>query len=299
MANMLDFSSIRTVLRRERRRRKVAAEVGKLPPAVFVISFPKCGRTWLLVMVGHYLVNHFGLPEEELLNVGDLHKRFPEIPPIYLKHDDKPRARTCQELIQNKSAYAKHRVLFLVRDPRDVLVSKFYSLKYREGKYSGDLSSYIRRPHGSLATMVEYFNIWLREREKPKAFMLLKYEDLYARREQKLQEVLQFLGIKDVNAANVQRAVEFGTFENMRRFEHERRFSRPLLLPTRPGDFRSYKTRKGIIGDHRNEFSSEDLGYVDGYLRGHLHRAFGYSLVSSEERATLPSGMAPSHGVPT
>jgi hypothetical protein len=278
MSRHFDIDSIRRFFQFHHRRQKAARQIAALPPSAFVVSFPKCGRTWLLVMIGHYVVNRYGLPQDDLLNLGDFHKTVPELPPIQFKHDDKPDRRAAEELIATKAAYKKHKVIFLVRDPRDVLVSKYYSLKYREDTYSGSLSEFIREPRGSLSSIVRYYNIWFDQRNVPNKFLLLRYEDLHAHADQKLAEVLRFLGIREVSEDHVQGAVHFGRFENMRVYEDERRFNRPMLWPTRPGEFRSYKTRKGTVGDYRNELSEDDIRYVDDYLRQHLHRAFGYSL---------------------
>jgi hypothetical protein len=36
-------------------------------PTVFLLSYPKAGRTWLRALVGKALVEHYGLPEAALL----------------------------------------------------------------------------------------------------------------------------------------------------------------------------------------------------------------------------------------
>ena len=37
-----------------------------------VVSYPKCGRTWLRALVGKALVDHYGLPPARLLDTGGL-----------------------------------------------------------------------------------------------------------------------------------------------------------------------------------------------------------------------------------
>jgi hypothetical protein len=168
-------------------------------------------------------------------------------------------------------------VLFLVRDPRDVIVSKFYSLKFREKKYDRSLGEFLRERVGSLATITAYYNIWLKESKAHPAFLLVRYEDLHADPAKQLADIMQFVDSSDVDGHAIQTAVEFGRFSNMRQIEDEGKADHGLLRPTKFGDYRTYKTRKGIIGDHANEFAAVDAEYVNEYLKRNLNPSLGYS----------------------
>jgi hypothetical protein len=52
-----------------------------------VVSFPKSGRTWLLVMVSMLYQRIYALGDDELLGFANFHKRDSRIPKIYFTHD--------------------------------------------------------------------------------------------------------------------------------------------------------------------------------------------------------------------
>ena len=245
----------------------------------YIISFPKCGRTWLRILMGHYLTQHYRLPTDNYLRIQDYHQLDPRVPRIEVAHDDKPHKRRSEELVHSKNLYRRDKVVFLVRDPRDVLVSWFYARKYREKgeKYPGTIHDFITEEHGSLASIVEYFNIWWAERDKPKSFLLLRYEDLHARPEQTLKKVLDFLGVPNLDDALIAAAVEFASFDNMRQLEEHDAFNMRTLRPENKADERSYKTRKGIVGDYKNVLSEADHDFVEAYIKDHLNPELGYS----------------------
>ena len=62
---------------------------------VYLVSFPKCGRTWLRVLVGRAFQQHFGLPADA--NLVELHRLVEvdsRVPCVFATHDDdgQPRA---------------------------------------------------------------------------------------------------------------------------------------------------------------------------------------------------------------
>jgi hypothetical protein len=145
-------------------------------PVNYLISFPKCGRTWLGIMLGHYISHHFQVDTDDYLDLQHMHDLNPHIPIITKRHDDHPFDKTPSALKRHKWRYWRSRVIFLVRDPRDVITSRWFAVKHREKiRYSGKLNDYLRDDVGSLASIVEYFNIWYDQRNFPQGFLLFKY----------------------------------------------------------------------------------------------------------------------------
>lgn len=274
------IQDIGIVMRLEKRLKKLTQ---RLPwrwsgDVIYLISFPKCGRTWLRLLIGHYLAHHYGLPTDNYLRIQDYHRLDRRVPLIEKLHDDKPQKRRLEELGRSKDLFCRDKVIFLVRDPRDVLVSWFYARKYRESgpKYAGTIHDFITEEYGSLAVIVEYYNIWFAERDKPKSFLLLRYEELHAGPEQELKRVLGFLGVPQIDDALVTAAAAFASFDNMRQLEEQDAFNMRTLRPENKDDERSYKTRKGIVGDHKNTLTEVDLAFVDTYVKEHLNPELGY-----------------------
>jgi hypothetical protein len=92
-----------------------------------------------------------------------------------------------------------------------------------------------------------------------------------------LRQILEFIGVENVDHALLDGAVAFGSFENMRSLEDDNAYNKRMLRPETKGDYRSYKTRKGVIGDHKNLLDKEDRAFVDLLIENHLNPDFGYT----------------------
>lgn len=105
---------------------------------------------------------------------------------------------------------------------------------------------------------------------------MMKYEHIYESPLEQLRVALDFADVRPHDAQLLSKAVSYARFENMRQLEAELMLRHTALHPTDKHDTRTYKTRKGIVGDHINEFSDADRAYADRYIREHLHPEFGY-----------------------
>ena len=115
---------------------------------IYIISFPKSGRTWLRLMIGRVIVHQFSLfSHRNLDSMLYLHKLallHPLIPRIFITHDDVPHWKKADELLTSKICYQDAKVIFLARDPRDLLVSIYFEQKKRAHIWIDKL---IRKPH--------------------------------------------------------------------------------------------------------------------------------------------------------
>jgi hypothetical protein len=241
----------------------------------FLLSFPKCGRTWLRLMVGRAIGLHFGVPEANLVDLRKLHRHHPGIPRILVEHDDDPFWKRPEELCPRKTAYRHKKVIFLVRDPRDVVVSSFFHKSKREGRYSGTLSEYVREPVGGIDTVIEYYNIWERNAGVPASFLRVTYEEMHGDPAAVLRRVLGFLGCGGVSDAVVSDAVSFTSFDNMRKLEEANRFGMQGKAPGSGEEAR--KVRRGRVGGYREALRPEEIDYLNGRLRERLSPSYGYS----------------------
>ncbi|MEM0914951.1 MAG: sulfotransferase domain-containing protein [Planctomycetota bacterium] len=255
----------------------------------YVLSFPKTGRTWLRLLLGKAIATHHQLPEEQgdgnadLLELDRLADRLPGLPRIRFKHDDNPHFKTPGELVTRKTEYADRPVVFLVRDPRDTAVSAYHQLSKREARYrfDGTLEQFLDCPRGSVATMLRFYNLWHAERETPKRFLLVRYEDLHADTAGQLRRVTDFLELGDVTEDTLAAAVDFARFDNMRKMEQNASQSttsggNARLAATDPNDATTFKTRSGKIGDFVNHMPPATAAALTQRVREELDPAYGY-----------------------
>lgn len=231
----------------------------------FIVSFPKTGRTWLRMMIGRILVEDYGIPESRMLATYKA-TRAARVGPCIFSHggpyhllDDRP----FRELSIERGVFANKRVLFLVRDIRDTLVSFYFQQHKREKVFDGDLSSFLRDERFGAPKIIRFYTLWFQARNSVPAFKLIRYEAMRASPVAELMGVVRFLGFDRPSETSVTRAVEYSSFENMRRMEEKGRFSNKMMRPGDPADNESFKVRKGKVGGYAEYLGKEDLAFID------------------------------------
>ena len=239
-------------------------------PDVCFVSYPKCGRTWVM-----YLLDVFFQERDPSRYRRDSNWfELPHGPRLKFEHGQGnwvPAPPPLDQLAFDGARYWDKRVIFLVRDPRDVLVSSWYHLTYREPIYRGSISEFVREDLVGVRKIVQFMNMWLEHRDVPRDFMCLSYEQLKSDPHEALRRMLEFVDVEDASPDQIERAVELSSFENMKRAERDRAASSPWLSPGRRPVDRAMKVRKGEVGGYRDEMTSEDISYVDAILDAQLH----------------------------
>jgi len=245
-------------------------------PDLYVVSYPKCGRTWLRAILCEYL-QRSGVEQPPR---GDpLCLRLPGERRLKFDHDAGnwvPAPRRADRLRFDAERYAGRRVVFLVRDPRDVLVSSWYHLRYRERIYRGSLDDFAMEPLVGIGKVLAFMRLWLEHREAPSAFLLLRYEDLHADALAGAARVLEFAGCP-VDRARLAAAVDAARFEKMKRREAAAGDAEePWRRPGVAGEDASMKVRRGQVGGYREEFTPEGLARVEAAMRERMPRELAY-----------------------
>ena len=253
----------------------VLSQLEKVQPDAYIVSYPKCGRTWLRIMMQKYLelsgasLHYYN--DKSLLGISG--ERV-----IKFEHDKGnwvPAPLRIDELTFNEQKYAGKKVVFLVRDPRDVLVSSWYHLKYREQIYQGDLAAFIREDLTGIHKVVAFTNMWMENRHRMGDFLLMTYEDMHREPAAQAQQMVAFLGL-EVRPELIDQAVEASSFENMKKMELEGSMREPWMKPGSKDLKNSLKIRKGKVGGFHSELSESDIAYVNRVIQEHLHPELPY-----------------------
>jgi hypothetical protein len=242
----------------------------------FLISYPKCGRTWLRMLLGWYAG---GLDAANPMEVFRL-SHAAGLTRLDVSHDDYPHFKPADRQFTDKQAYGGKTVLFLVRDPRDVLVSNYFQFLKRGDRelagaeFTGNLPDFIRSSIGGIEGLVGFYNLWARNRNVPAKFEIITYEDLLADDRAVLQRCINLLGWPDRGDNLLTAVIDSGKFGKLRKLEAKNAFNDPRLAAGNVSDPESFKIRRGKAGGYVDYLSADDIAFIDGYLDVHLDDAY-------------------------
>lgn len=240
----------------------------------YVLSYPKCGRTWFRTMFGSTACAQFGLEVDNPMELQHFWKLSTDIPNIGFTHDDYPNLKFGHEVETDKERYRRKKVLLLTRDPRDVLVSYYFDAKNRMKVIDCDISTYLHQEKGSIDAIVAFYNAWAQARSVPSDFLWITYEDMHRDPARILKDAVAFFGLPDPDEDLVRNVVEKASFRNMRKAELQDSFHHERLRPADPNNPESFKVRRGKVGGYVDYLSDEDIAYVDDYIDRNLDPYF-------------------------
>jgi sulfotransferase family protein len=244
------------------------------PDDVFLVSYPKSGNTW-----SRFLVANLTHPEHPA-DFATLHKLVPDPFGSYKRVFDRmPRPRVIKSHECFDPQYP--RVIYIVRDPRDVAVSQYhFHRKCRLIEDSCPMETYLPRflagevcRHGSWGENVAS---WLATRRPGHRFLLLRYEDMVADTATELARIASFLGIAATPQLILQ-AVERSSADRMRNLEKAQSH---LSTLTKDGRQDLPFVRAASSGGWKSALSPEAVSQIEnawGYL---MHR-LGYELTTT------------------
>ncbi len=250
---------------------------------IYFISFPKCGITWLRLMLCQIFIKHYNLPEDKptvLLN--ELTSNYPILPKIIQTHgdsalvDEKGNRSNAERLFQygGRLSYRRNKVLLLVRDPRDVIVSHYYQVTQRTDKplEVGSLSQFVRHPLYGFQRIIRFYQIWSWNRWIMKDFLIVRYEDLMNHGSATLAKILDFIKVTDVDKELINKVYCLSQSENMRKLEKQNQVEGMRVFGS---DTNFLKVRKAKIGSYKDELSDEDIQYCNDLMK-YCPKIYGY-----------------------
>jgi hypothetical protein len=252
-----------------------------------IVSFGKSGRTWLRVMLSRFYQVKHGLAERHLIGFDNLHLRNRAIPKVFFTHDNYTKDYTGHS--ESKVDYQGKKVVLLVRHPADVAVSQFHQWQHRMKPNKKALNAYplegeevslfqfVHDHPAGLAKVIEFMNGWARELADLGQVLVVRYEDLRARPEQTLGQMVDFAGTPG-STEEIAEAVRFASFENMKAMEQKRTFwlSGGRMVPKNRDDPNSFKVRRGKVGGYRDYFEADEVRAIDDLVQRQLAPDFGY-----------------------
>ena len=284
---MVDVSGPPASLRRDspsRIRIAAATAARKIAGAdSWVVGYPKCGNTWFGVMLRKALTLAYGLDETAIgrvLSDWRFRRLWTGAPAIGTTHQmPLYNVESYRDMTVDFSLFSARKVILLIREPKDALVSLYMHNVYREATplYEGDLDSMVYSDVYGIEKFIKYYVAWHEHRSVPRALMVVRYEDLSADTAGVMAGALAFLGLPRVSRPLVDEVVSYGRFENMRKLEATNALQIETFAPSIHSREEAFHVRKGLVGDYINHLKAETIRHIDHRVAADLPDAYGYS----------------------
>ena len=110
------------------------------------------------------------------------------------------------------NSYEQQKVILLVRDPRDAMVSRYHQHKDELSKKLGveSLDQYACQGD-DLAAYIQFYNDWHIYRDRAKALLVVRYEDMKLDTFQAIQRIADFLELS-LTSVDVNKSINYASF---------------------------------------------------------------------------------------
>jgi hypothetical protein len=259
------------------KRQPAARGLTVYPDDTFLVSFPRSGNTWT-----RFLVCNLMNPDDPV-GFAQLESRIPE---IYDVTDRALRAFPRPRVIKSHECFDPRykKIIYIVRDPRDVLVSYYeFQLKRRVISDDCSLEEFLPRFMESefepkTGCWRDHVLSWIATRGGQQGFLLLRYEDMLANTQKESAKITSFLGL-DSNPGRIARAVALSSAGRMRQLEKEQ--SRQWRETKKTRQDKPF-VRKAAAGGWKSTLPERCVIQIESAW-GDVMRSVGYEPVTANE----------------
>lgn len=271
MSNMKWIRFLKRIARRPILPGVVGRNVTIFKNDLFIVSYPKSGNTWTRFLIGNLFYRN---QEVTFSNIEDL------VPDIYQNTDRALLKQPAPRILKSHEYFDPRygRVIYIVRDPRDVALSYYhYLIKIRAFEDGFPLMGFVERfmagAWDSYGSWYENAKSWIALRDGAEGFLLLRYEDLLHDLQAEMNRIATFLKL-DVSNEDIESAIEGSSFERMRALEEKEASAWKAIKKSR---MEKPFMRSGKAEEWRNAMPTECVALIEEQW-GDLMRQLGYDM---------------------
>jgi hypothetical protein len=261
---------------------------------LLIIGHPKSGNTWLRTMISRLYQVRYGLPASVIVTSDELARRHPGVPRVSATNGHYSYEGAVGEKLAAGApdcALRHKAIVMLARNPCDIAVSWFFQFTKRQSAHKQELiNHFIEHPidrrtismwdfvrHSDIGVpfLIDYLNVWERNIEQLEHGVLVRYEDLRGQPAEILGRIISFVD-QSFSAEDIDEAVRFGSFDNLRQLESQGFFRQGGLKRRDPDDPNAFKVRRGKVGGYRDYFTPEQVAELEALMTARLSPTLGY-----------------------
>jgi hypothetical protein len=233
----------------------------------FIVGYPKSGTNWIGFLLA-LIVADRATGTRSQITLEESSRWVPDFNDDYFGFrplpDDPTLGRPRVFKVHAPFDPELARVIYVVRDPRDVIVSYFYHKLRTKTDFEMSIEEYVETNDNWPGDWGEHVTGWLEAIDEDRV-LLVRYEDLQTDPTSEFRRIVDFSGF-EIGEVELAEYVERSSFTNMRRAE-------VACDGDEAGELRF--TRKGVVGDWRNELSPESVSLIEKRY-GSLMVSLGY-----------------------
>lgn len=253
---------------------RLGRELRVLPDDTFLVSYPKSGNTWARVLIANLLSP--GQPAD----FWAINRLVPEIEGATKRQlVSMPRPRIIKSHFAFDPRYP--RVIYIVRDPRDVVLSEYhYQRKMRQIEDGYPMEQYVSRfiagkTCPEVGSWGQHVASWIVTRSRQPDFLLVPYESLLSHTTFELERIANFLRIS-ATRERLEEVAELSSADRMRKLEAQQGHASSLMKRGRK-DVPFIRAAKS--GGWKSDLPSHLAEKIE-FAWGPLMRHLGYELPS-------------------
>ena len=148
--------------------------------------------------------------------------------------------------------------VFLVRNPGDVVVSRYHHMTSHEGKFSGSLADFVNDPEWGLPDLLGYLESWAPHLDDSDT-TVVTYEALKTDPTTAFGRLVEGLGI-EAGPGELEAALEAASVDRMRRVEAASGVGQPQSYDFEDPNAR--RVRKAKVGSWREEMDDDTIALM-------------------------------------